>query len=128
MNGFFPTISALAMLVGMLIVMAKLDGVPDADRAARLSAARDRDPRHERTHHARRDARARERESELYSAAERSMSAIKVIQAFTREEEEHRRFIKREPREPFRESAALHLPRPATRCWSTSSARSGRRR
>ena len=92
MNGFFPTISALAMLVGMLIVMAKLDAYltmiallvcPLLAIVIRVMSAR---ITRVATH-------ARERESELYSAAERSMSAIKVIQAFTREEEEHRRFI-----------------------------------
>ena len=92
MNGFFPTISALAMLVGMLIVMAQLDAYltliallvcPLLAIVIRVMSAR---ITRVATH-------ARERESELYSAAERSMSAIKVIQAFTREEEEHRRFI-----------------------------------
>ncbi|MEW6268672.1 MAG: ABC transporter ATP-binding protein [Thermodesulfobacteriota bacterium] len=91
MNGFFPTVSALAMLLGMLVVMARLDlhltlvalvVCPLLALAIRLMSAR---ITRVATH-------ARERESELYSAAERSMSAIKVIQAFTSEEEEHRRF------------------------------------
>lgn len=92
MNGFFPTISALAMLVGMLIVMARLDlyltmialiVCPLLALVIRVMSAR---ITRVATH-------AKERESELYSAAERSMSAIKVIQAFTREEEEHARFV-----------------------------------
>ncbi|MBM4243964.1 MAG: ABC transporter ATP-binding protein [Deltaproteobacteria bacterium] len=92
MNGLFPTISALVMLVGMLIVMARLDPYltmiallvcPLLAIVIRVMSAR---ITRVATH-------ARERESELYSAAERSMSAIKVIQAFTREEEEHRRFV-----------------------------------
>jgi ATP-binding cassette subfamily B protein/subfamily B ATP-binding cassette protein MsbA len=92
MNGFFPTLSALAMLVGMLAVMARLDVYltvialvvcPLLALAIRLMSAR---ITRVATH-------ARERESELYSAAERSMSAIKVIQAFTSEEEEHHRFV-----------------------------------
>jgi ATP-binding cassette subfamily B protein len=92
MNGFFPTISALAMLVGMLIVMAQLDlyltmiallVCPLLAIVIRIMSAR---ITRVATH-------AKERESELYTAAERSMSAIKVIQAFTREEEEHRRFV-----------------------------------
>lgn len=92
MNGFFPTISALAMLVGMLIVMARIDAYltliallvcPLLAIVIRVMSAR---ITRVATH-------ARERESELYSAAERSMSAIKVIQAFTREEEEHKRFV-----------------------------------
>ena len=92
MNGFFPTISALAMLVGMLIVMSQLDlyltmialvVCPLLAIVIRVMSAR---ITRVATH-------AKERESELYTAAERSMSAIKVIQAFTREEEEHRRFV-----------------------------------
>jgi len=92
MNGFFPTISALAMLVGMLLVMARVDlyltmialvVCPLLALVIRVMSAR---ITRVATH-------ARERESELYTAAERSMSAIKVIQAFTREDEEHQRFI-----------------------------------
>jgi ATP-binding cassette subfamily B protein len=92
MNGFFPTISALAMLVGMLFVMARLDlqltliallVCPLLAIVIRVMGSR---ITRVATH-------ARERESELYSAAERSMSAIKVIQAFTAEEEEHKRFL-----------------------------------
>ena len=92
MNGFFPTVSALVMLAGMLIVMARLDlyltavalvVCPLLALVIRVMSAR---ITRVATH-------ARERESELYSAAERSMSAIKVIQAFTSEDEEHRRFI-----------------------------------
>jgi ATP-binding cassette subfamily B protein/subfamily B ATP-binding cassette protein MsbA len=92
MNGFFPTISALAMLVGMLVVMARVDLYltmialvicPLLALVIRVMSARI----------TRVATDARERESELYTAAERSMSAIKVIQAFTREDEEHQRFI-----------------------------------
>lgn len=92
MNGFFPTISALAMLIGMLLVMARVDLYltmialvicPLLALVIRVMSAR---ITRVATH-------ARERESELYTAAERSMSAIKVIQAFTREDEEHQRFI-----------------------------------
>jgi ATP-binding cassette, subfamily B, bacterial len=36
---------------------------------------------------------AHERESTIYSLVQRTMSAIRVIQAFTKEEEEHRRFM-----------------------------------
>jgi ATP-binding cassette subfamily B protein/subfamily B ATP-binding cassette protein MsbA len=92
MNGFFPTISALAMLVGMLVVMARLDSYltlialvvcPLLALVIRFMSSR---ITRVATH-------ARERESELYTAAERSMSAIKVIQAFTSEDEEHKRFV-----------------------------------
>ncbi len=91
MNGFFPTVSAAVMLTGMLLVMVNLDlaltGIalavcPLLALAIRLMGARIRSVA----------TAARERESELYSRAERSMSAVRVIQAFTREEEEHARF------------------------------------
>ncbi|HEY8517154.1 MAG TPA: ABC transporter ATP-binding protein [Candidatus Binatia bacterium] len=91
MNGFFPTVSALAMLIGMLVVMARLDlyltmvallVCPLLAVAIRFMSARITQVA----------TQARERESDLYTAAERSMSAIKVIQAFTTEEEELRRF------------------------------------
>jgi len=92
MNGFFPTVSALVMLAGMLVVMATLDlyltliallVCPLLALAIRLMSSRITQVA----------TRARERESELYSAAERSMTAIKVIQAFTSEDEEHKRFV-----------------------------------
>lgn len=92
MNGFFPSVSALALLVGMLVVMARLDlqltavalvVCPLLAVSIRMVGAR----------LTRVATTARERESELYSAAERSMAAIKVIQAFTGEEEEHKRFL-----------------------------------
>src|SRR5258708_685464 len=35
----------------------------------------------------------RERESEVYGVVQRAMQAMRVIQAFTREDEEHRRFM-----------------------------------
>ncbi len=87
MNGFFPTVAALVLLLGMLVVMLRLDvqltliavGIcPVLATTIRWVGAR-----------ITRDATsAREKESELYSAAQRSMSAIKVIQAFTGEDEE----------------------------------------
>ncbi|MFM8411536.1 MAG: ABC transporter ATP-binding protein, partial [Alphaproteobacteria bacterium] len=91
MNGVFPTVSALAMLIGMIAVMVRLNArltaialciVPLLVAAIRLVGRR-----------ITRDATsAREKESELYTAAQRSMTAIKVIQAFTNEEEELNRF------------------------------------
>ncbi len=91
MNGVFPTISAFAMLFGMIAVMLRLNTrltlialciVPPLVLAVRFVGKR-----------ITRDATsAREKESELYSAAQRSMTAIKVIQAFTNEEEELNRF------------------------------------
>jgi ATP-binding cassette, subfamily B, bacterial len=91
MNSLFPTISAVVLLVGMMAVMAKLNLdltlialaicplLLLSIRWVGMRIARDA-------------TTARERESELYSAAERSVSAIKVIQAFTTEDDELLRF------------------------------------
>ena len=38
-------------------------------------------------------AHVREGESEVYAVVQRAMSAMRVVQAFTREEDEHRRFM-----------------------------------
>ena len=80
MNGVFPTISAFAMLFGMIAVMLRLNTrltlialciVPPLVLAVRFVGKR-----------ITRDATsAREKESELYSAAQRSMTAIKVSRA-----------------------------------------------
>jgi ATP-binding cassette subfamily B protein/subfamily B ATP-binding cassette protein MsbA len=94
MNCILPAVSALLLLGGMTVVMVRLDpGLTLLALAVvpALFAAI-----------ARVDARvgraagvARERESEVYAEVQRSMSAVRVIQAFTREEEEHRRFMAR---------------------------------
>ena len=92
MNGFFPTVSALVMLVGMILVMARLDWQLTLMALAicpLLAAAISQVGR--RITRVATDAR--EKESRLYSVAQRAMSSIKVIQAFTSEEDEHRSFI-----------------------------------
>lgn len=91
MNGVFPTISAVVMLAGMIAVMARISPrltlvalaiVPLLLAAIRFVGRR-----------ITRDATsAREKESQLYSAAQRSMTAMKVIQAFANEQEELDRF------------------------------------
>ncbi|TMA48523.1 MAG: ABC transporter ATP-binding protein, partial [Deltaproteobacteria bacterium] len=92
MNGFFPVVTSVVLLVGMLAVMLRLDWVLTlialaivpllflaiAGLSRRMTAlATD----------------ARTKESALWAIAQRTMSAIRVIQAFTTEEDEHRRFV-----------------------------------
>jgi ATP-binding cassette subfamily B protein/subfamily B ATP-binding cassette protein MsbA len=92
MNGVFPILVSLGLLTGMTIVMLQLDwvltllalGVCPAlfltisAMSKRINSAA---------------TLAHERESTIYSLVQRTMSAIRVIQAFTKEEEEHRRFM-----------------------------------
>jgi ATP-binding cassette subfamily B protein/subfamily B ATP-binding cassette protein MsbA len=92
MNCLFPAASALILLVGMSVVMVQLDaeltvlalGVCPLLLLAigrlnrRISAAA---------------GEMRERESEVLGVVQRAMGAMRVIQAFTREEDEHRRFM-----------------------------------
>ena len=92
MNGFFPLVSSVVMLVGMMVVMLRLDWMLTgvalavvpllflsiAGMTRRMTALA---------------TVARVKESALWAVAQRTMGAIRVIQAFTTEEEEHRRFI-----------------------------------
>jgi ATP-binding cassette subfamily B protein/subfamily B ATP-binding cassette protein MsbA len=92
MNGFFTVLSAFLLLVGMFVVMLFLDPYltllamivcPALFAAIALlnnkmfSAA----------------AHARHKESLVYSLVQRTLSGIRVIQAFTKEEDEERRFV-----------------------------------
>lgn len=92
MNGVFPIISAAGLLIGMFLIMVRLDveltllalsvcplmlvSIWLLNRKI-MSAA----------------TLSRQRESAVYSMVQRAMSSIKVIQAFTREEDEHRQFM-----------------------------------
>ncbi len=92
MNGVFPILTSLVLLVGMILVMLRLDWmltllalgvcpllfVTISAMSSRISAAA---------------TAAHERESTIYSLVQRTMTAIRVIQAFTKEEEENRRFM-----------------------------------
>ncbi len=92
MNGFFPVVSSLVILVGMLVVMIRLDWLLTLIGLAvvpflllsitfmtrRITALAT-------------DARAKE--SALWAMAQRTIGAIRVIQAFTTEDDEHRRFV-----------------------------------
>jgi ATP-binding cassette subfamily B protein/subfamily B ATP-binding cassette protein MsbA len=92
MNGVFPILVSLGLLIGMTAVMLQIDWVLTclalgvcpvlfmtiSSMSKRINTAA---------------TIAHERESTIYSLVQRTMSAIRVIQAFTKEEEEHRRFM-----------------------------------
>jgi ATP-binding cassette, subfamily B, bacterial len=92
MNCLFPALTALTLLAGMCVIMVHLDPAltllalavcPLLFLAiARLNVCIARAAGH-----------AREQDSEVYTVVQRAMSAMRVIQAFTREEDEHRRFM-----------------------------------
>ena len=94
MNGFFPILTSVVLLVGMVVVMVRLDPLLTAASLAvvpflflsisRLS-----------TRITTLSSDARVKESAFWSVAQRTMGAIRVIQAFTTEEEEHGRFVER---------------------------------
>ena len=92
MNGMLPILSAVILLAGMMFVLLPLDPmltllalsiVPVLfvlissfnNKIVAMSTE------------------VRERESQVYSLVQWTMSAIKLVQAFTKEDEEHRRFM-----------------------------------
>jgi ATP-binding cassette subfamily B protein/subfamily B ATP-binding cassette protein MsbA len=94
MNGMFPILSSLILLAAMFMMMLRIDptltlvalGVVPllliligsiSSRIDRLATG------------------ARARESELYNVAHRALSAIHVVQAFTREAEVQREFVEK---------------------------------
>ena len=92
MNGVFPIVSASMFLGGMTLVLTRLDPVltlvalavcPVLFVAIRRMAGRISDE----------SVSARELESGVYSIVQHGLSAIRVVQAFTQEESEHRRFL-----------------------------------
>src|SRR5436190_3912072 len=93
MNGFFPIVSSLVMLVGMLVVMLRLDwvltlialGIVPVLFLSIVGMSR-------RMNALASDSRVKE--SALWAVAQRTMGAIRVIQAFSTEEAEHRRFVR----------------------------------
>ena len=91
MNCVFPAASALVLLLGMTVVMLHLDWsltlLALAVCPALLLAIARLNARI-----ARAAGLARERESEVFGVVQRAMASMKVIQAFTGEEAEHRRF------------------------------------
>jgi ATP-binding cassette subfamily B protein/subfamily B ATP-binding cassette protein MsbA len=92
MNGFFPILTSVVLLGGMVGVMLRLDRVLTLVALAVvpllfLSIAR----MSRRITALSSDARVKE--SALWAVASRTIGAIRVVQAFTTEEEEHRRFV-----------------------------------
>jgi len=92
MNGLLPIVSAAVLLAGMLIVLFPLDplltllSLSIVPALFALIAVFNRKIGTLATD-------VRERESVVYQLAQWAMSSIKVVQAFTKEEEEHRRFM-----------------------------------
>jgi ATP-binding cassette, subfamily B, bacterial len=92
MNGVLPILSAVVLLAGMLIVLFPLDAkltllaltvVPVLFALISLFNRRIVDVATE----------VRTTESRVYSLVQWAMSSIKVVQAFAREDDEHRRFM-----------------------------------
>jgi ATP-binding cassette subfamily B protein/subfamily B ATP-binding cassette protein MsbA len=93
MNGLFSVLSASVLLAGMFIVMLSLDYYltliafivcPVLVGATRLLNSRMSSAA----------MQAHDKESFVYSLVQRTLSGIRVIQAFTKEEDEERHFIK----------------------------------
>jgi ATP-binding cassette subfamily B protein/subfamily B ATP-binding cassette protein MsbA len=92
MNGIFPIVTAVVLLAGMFYVMVKIDWqltllslvvCPVLLLSILVMSRRITDAA----------MLARREESEVYSVVQRAMSAIRIIQAFTKEEDEHRKFM-----------------------------------
>jgi ATP-binding cassette, subfamily B, bacterial len=93
MNGFFPILTSLVLLCGMVVVMVQMDWVMTLIALAivpvlflAITAMS------KRITGLAMDARVKE--SALWAVAQRTIGAIRVIQAFTTEEQEHRRFVR----------------------------------
>jgi ATP-binding cassette subfamily B protein len=92
MNCLFPAVTALALLTGMSVIMLRLDWKLTLIALcvcpalfvviARLNARITQEA-----------SDVRRRESEVYTVVQQTMSMMRVIQAFTREKDEHRRFM-----------------------------------
>jgi ATP-binding cassette subfamily B protein/subfamily B ATP-binding cassette protein MsbA len=92
MNGLFPIASAAVFMIGMAVIMFRLDWVLTlvalivcpilfvaiARLNKRIGTAA---------------VQARQKEGAVYSVVQRTLSAIRVVQAYTKEEEEHRNFM-----------------------------------
>ena len=88
----FPTATAAILLVGMITVMLQLDPTLTLLALAVCPALfviiKRLDGRVTRA-----AGKFRESESEVYTVVQRAMSAMRLIQAFAREDDEHRRFM-----------------------------------
>jgi ATP-binding cassette subfamily B protein len=92
MNCLFPAVTAVMLLAGMGVIMLRLDWALTLIALSvcplLLAAIAWLNTRVTQV-----AGDARERESEVYAVVQQSMSTIRVIQAFTREADEHRRFM-----------------------------------
>ncbi len=92
MNCFFPAVTALTLLVGMGVIMLRLDWqltlVALCVCPALLVVIARLNTRITRV-----ASDVCRRESEVYTVVQQTMSMMRVIQAFTREDDEHRRFM-----------------------------------
>jgi len=92
MNGIFAVLSASLLLLGMFVVMLTLDwyltllAMIVCPALFLAIALLDKKMTSAATH-------ARQKESLVYSVVQRTLSGIRVIQAFTKEEDEKRRFL-----------------------------------
>jgi ATP-binding cassette, subfamily B, bacterial len=92
MNGVFPVVSAAMFLGGMTLVLVRLDWMLTLVALAIcpvLYVAIQRMTGHITDV----SVSVRELESDVYSSVQHGLSAIRVVQAFTQEEAEHRRFL-----------------------------------
>ncbi len=94
MNGMFPILSSLILLAGMFVMMLRIDGVLTAVAVAvvplLLILIASISKRIDQL-----ATGARAKESNLYNVAHRALSAIHVVQAFTREADVHREFVEK---------------------------------
>ena len=94
MNGMFPILSSLILLAGMFVMMLRIDGVLTAVAVAvvplLLILIASISQRIDRL-----ATGAQAKESNLYNVAHRALSAIHVVQAFTREADVHREFVEK---------------------------------
>jgi ATP-binding cassette subfamily B protein/subfamily B ATP-binding cassette protein MsbA len=91
-SGFLPILSALVMVGGMFIILLRLDALLTLLALSVCPALLILlSPLNVRITSAATDAR--QQESAVYSLVQRAMSAMRVIQAFTKEEEEYRKFM-----------------------------------
>src|SRR5208337_2582357 len=94
MNGMFPILSSLILLAGMFVMMMRIDPTLTAVALAivplLLILIASISKRIDRL-----ATGAKLKESDLYNVAYRALSAIHVVQAFTREADVHREFVEK---------------------------------
>jgi ATP-binding cassette subfamily B protein len=106
MNGLLPILSAVILLIGMLFVLLPMDATLTLLALSIVPALFVLISSFNKKIVAM-STEARDRESRVYSLVQTTMSAIKLIQAFTKEDEEHRRFMGAS-RESLRASLRLY--------------------